>query len=79
MSMKLMLQFFVCSACPCALGSCSVAWCQIPGFINACCVRTEAAVAESKPAEYRTQIIITSQTTNRITCNYSFIRSKKEI
>ena len=46
MSMILMLQFFVCSACPCALGSCSVAWCQIPGFINACCVRRDRGSGE---------------------------------
>ena len=46
MSMMLMLQFFVCSACPCALGSCSVAWCQIPGFINACCVRRDRGSGE---------------------------------
>ena len=31
-----------------------MAWCQIPGFINACC---ETTVPESKPPEYRTQII----------------------
>ena len=73
----LMLQLFVCWAWPClAVVASSVAWCQIPAFINACC---ETTVPESKLAEYRTQIIITSHEHREQDYRQIFIGSIKNL